>query len=195
MLSIIEKDKDFFTTLEGQLRGVRACIKDNCVRECFNCVGNTPLENQYSAAELLGIFYKSIPKHQRYDIVLDVYMRSNYSKSLAKHVRAIKKYRPSNFADDIKALADSDGNIVVYRGGVLSKTPERSVSWTTNINVALFFTEYCRRGYKGNNIGVYKGTISIGDVIAYTNERKEYEILQYDSVGVSRLLCKWNNLA
>ncbi|ATW25621.1 hypothetical protein [Candidatus Formimonas warabiya] len=182
MVSIIEDNEDFFTTLEGQLRGVRACIKDNYVRECFDYVGNTPLENQYSAAELLGIFYSSIPKDQRYDIVLDVYMRSNHSKNLAKYVRAIKKYRPSTYADDIKTLADSTGNIVVYRGGVLSKNPDRSVSWTTNINMALFFTDYCRRGYKGNNIGVYMGNISIDDVIAYTNDRNEYEILQYGSV-------------
>ena len=70
--------------------------------------------------------------------------------------------------------------ITVYRAGEepIEKAKYR-ISWTTDINTALFFlNDYIER----HAAHLYTGKIKPGKIIAYTNDRDESEVLQYGSV-------------
>ena len=64
--------------------------------------------------------------------------------------------------------------ITIYRGVTEynEKNVDKSLSWTLSFVTALYFTT--RFNQHGN---VYKATISPDDVLAYTNIRKEQEVI------------------
>jgi hypothetical protein len=136
----------------------------------------------YTATNMLDFFYDCIPDKQKYNIVIDVYTNAKCAtKRFSKYIKDIKKYRPINYVKSIKQFADEKGNITVYRGGTdTSAPPNKGISWSIERSIAEFFAyRFQCLGIKGY---VYSGEINIKDVIAYTNDREEYEILQYKSV-------------
>lgn len=70
--------------------------------------------------------------------------------------------------------------ITVYRSGEeeIEEAPE-CCSWTLSKDVADFFM-YKYRNRHANYI--YKAKLATKDVIAYTNEREEFEVIQFCSV-------------
>ena len=142
----------------------------------------------YNIFSLLDYFFDKIPDSQKFAVVLDVYTitAENNNRRILKYLKAVKPLIPAEVKDIISALADSNGEIMVYRGGQKSKDASRRVSWTTSVDIAEFFAKryLYYNGFRdgGGKAVVYTGVIKPQDVIAYTNGRKEKEIIQYCSV-------------
>ncbi|GHV12229.1 hypothetical protein FACS1894219_04750 [Clostridia bacterium] len=136
---------------------------------------------------VLDYFFNQIPDEQKHAAILNVYtmVAENNNRQILRYLRAVKPLIPIEMSDAILALADDTGNIKVYRGGVESKDPSRRISWTTSLEVADFFANRFSARSHGKAF-IYQGTINTRDVFAYTDERKEKEIVQHCGVkGIS----------
>lgn len=73
--------------------------------------------------------------------------------------------------------------VTIYRGVTEynEKDVDKSLSWTLDIDTALYFAT--RFNQHGN---VYKATISPDDVFAYTNTRKEHEVI-VNPIGLNNI--------
>lgn len=121
--------------------------------------------------------YDEIPDKYKYDFAIAAYQHHGDSiPAVRKAVRGARKYGKPILPEDIAALDE----ITVYRAGeeVLSKCKYR-LSWTTSKEVALFFLDW----YGGRHARyLYCAKIRPADIIAYTDERKEKEVIQYAKV-------------
>ena len=128
-------------------------------------------------------FWNSIPDNLKYETAIDAYMNHGDSFSIVrKRVREALKYGKPDLPEWIK----SQKEITIYRAGEepIEKAKYR-ISWTTDIEKARWFLyEWNGRHAKY----LYKGVISIDKIIAYTNERKEHEVMQYRNVRNIELL-------
>ena len=73
--------------------------------------------------------------------------------------------------------------VTIYRGVTEynEKDVDKSLSWTLDVDTALYFaTRYNQHG------NVYKATISPDDVLAYTNIRKEHEVI-VNPIGLNNI--------
>ncbi|MDR2536808.1 MAG: hypothetical protein LBC46_00735 [Treponema sp.] len=133
----------------------------------------------FSTVAILEWVFDSIPDNQKYDAFIDVYiMAKDCSRWAWRFIPSIRECKPAAVKTYIRELADSEGNIIVYRGGLERRDPARFTSWTISLEVAEFFAK-CT---KGKETVVYKGVITADDVAAYTDERQEQEIIQFRRV-------------
>ncbi|ODR36275.1 hypothetical protein [Eisenbergiella tayi] len=144
-------------------------------------LGNTPLDG-LTSIEALQYCYDLLPDNVKYEIVVEIYTMAKGSlENMKKYVRDIRKYRPSNYLEELPEKTQLLDLIPVYRGGCedISKAA-CSLSWTLSRNTAeWFYNRYCICGQSPN---LYKGVIKPDDIISYTNGRNEMEILQYRKV-------------
>lgn len=128
-------------------------------------------------------FYEQIPDNLKYNFAISAYMHHGDSlPAVRKAVRSALKYGAPVLPPEIAAQE----TITIYRAGEedITKCKYR-ISWSTDINTALFFLNT----YGGRHANyLYKGQIKTADIIAYTNERKENEIMQYNKVFNIELL-------
>lgn len=130
--------------------------------------------------ELMPIAFKyfdEIPDELKYNFAIEAYTNHGDAVPAVRHaVRNAKKYGRPNLP---AAMAAAD-HITIYRAGeeIITKCKYR-ISWTTNKDTALFFLNT----YAGRHAShLYKAKIKPADIIAYTNDRKESEIMQYMKV-------------
>ena len=124
-------------------------------------------------------FYDDIPDDMKYEFCTGAYTHHGDSvPGVRKAVRNALKYGRPKLPEDIVSADE----VVVFRAGEepIEKAKYR-ISWTTDINVALFFLN------RGRLIGrhashLYTGKIKPEKIIAYTDDRKEREIMQYRNV-------------
>lgn len=156
--------------------------------------GNTAEYGCMNARDALLMMYPEIPKSQKYQVVFDVFtMLKQPASDLLDLVLDVRKYRPDKILDPLRELTDPSGNLIVYRGsGKKERYPQYSMSWTLNKDIAVFFArDYWLTRTQKNAYYIYRGVINIDDIIHYTNDREESEIVQFNSVKniqVERLL-------
>lgn len=142
----------------------------------------TMLGNDGEALYALNLLHEKIPGDQLYGITLDVYTNSRIPFP-KKRILDLRKVRPSDYLKDIpEELADIDP-VVIYRATLNGDAKEvrKEISWTTDKDTALFF--YGRNIHIGfKEVHLYRGTIEKSKIIAYTNQRNEFEVLQHMSV-------------
>lgn len=123
------------------------------------------------------MFYDEIPDNLKYDFAISAYQHHGDSiPAVRKAVRGAAKYGKA----DLPAELQAKEVITVYRAGEedITKCKYR-ISWTTDRSVAEFFLNtYIRR----HASYLYTAQIRPADVIAYTDDRQEKEILQYRKV-------------
>lgn len=123
------------------------------------------------------MFYDEIPDDLKYDFAISAYQHHGDSiPAVRKAVRGAAKYGKA----DLPAELQAKEVITVYRAGEedITKCKYR-ISWTTDRSVAEFFLNT----YIGRHASyLYTAQIRPGDVIAYTDDRNEKEILQYRKV-------------
>lgn len=122
-------------------------------------------------------FYDEIPDNLKYDFAVEAYQHHGDSiPAVRKAVRDAAKYGKA----DLPAELQAQEVITVYRAGEedITKCKYR-ISWTTDRSVAEFFLNT----YIGRHAAyLYTAQIKPADVIAYTDDRDEKEILQYRKV-------------
>lgn len=122
-------------------------------------------------------FFEEIPDNMKYDFAIKAYTHHGDSiPSVRKAVRVARKYGVPVLPPEIA----SKDVITVYRSGEepINKAKYR-ISWTTDKEVADFFM-YTYRNRRANHI--YKAQIKTKDIIAYTDDRNEREVMQYRKV-------------
>jgi len=134
--------------------------------------------------------FDCIPDEQKYDVIVAVHTHEESpKKSLNKYLNAIKSLIPSDVAESVADHVDSDGNVTVYRGGVLVKNPALCPSWTLDFDVAEWFAK--RFLFMGDTV-LYKGLIKANDIIAYVQDRGEEEIIQHRGVNGIEVIRNYN---
>lgn len=122
-------------------------------------------------------FFDKIPNKDKYPIFEHIYTSAEYGfKYLNKDfIKKVFKYADRNNLSKLYHLIDDKGYITIYRGqDDLSLDINKSYSWTTNINTAIFFaTRFNYDGY------IYSGKIHINNILGYFDNRDEDEIILY----------------
>lgn len=145
--------------------------------------------NQYicgyaeTGAIVLQIGKHIIPKPIQYQIAIDLYTdKGDLYSEILDIVKDGNEYRPDDWNKEMPECVRNDTTFTVYRAGAENiDNAAECMSWTLWRDVAEWFAErheYYRQGTQH----LYKATISADDVIAFTNERQEFEIIQYQGV-------------
>lgn len=129
------------------------------------------------------IVYDEMPTEYRRDFIVGCYIHhGNSCPTVRKAVRQLPKNGINELPEDLRCAE----YITVYRAGEepLSKAQYR-LSWTTSKEKALFFIN----DYIGSHANyLYEAKIRPCDVIAYTDDREEKEVLQYRKVYDVRMI-------
>lgn len=130
--------------------------------------------------EVMGLafqFYDEVPDELKYNFAVEAYTHHGDSMPVVrKAVRGARKYGAPVLPEELREQAI----ITIYRAGEepIDKARYR-ISWTTDLEKAVwFYSEYIGRHAKH----IYRGEIKTADIIAYTDDRGEHEVMQYRKV-------------
>lgn len=125
------------------------------------------------------LYYDYVPDDLKYNFAIDAYTcAGDHIPAVRQAVRLARRYGSPNLPEELQSL----DWITVYRAGEepIAKAKYR-ISWTTDREKAVWFhnrnLEYLHRPSS-----VYRAKIRPGDCIAYTDARKEREVMQYRKV-------------
>lgn len=187
-----EKESDTGLLFQVPLGIIAGCL-DACTEEDWEQL--TFILTESNSAPYLGwlfpAFFPSVPDSEKYNLALQVY--SNHGDGydcVREAVKEIRKYGSPELPSELDDL------IHIYRAGYedISEAPY-SLSWTTDKAMAEKFV--VMQSMKNDKpSALYEGWIRKEQILAYTNDRNESEIIQYGSVmdvreiPVSRLIIK-----
>ena len=99
---------------------------------------------------------------------------------IRKYVRQARKYAPIEKRIPAEMIALPE--IEVYRAGEepIDKAAYR-ISWTTSLDVAKWFYDRAIT-FQWPQRHIYKGIIKPGEIICYSDDRQEKEVMQYNNV-------------
>lgn len=141
----------------------------------------TLLGNTGESLYALDLVHDKIPSNQLYEITLDIYTDSRVSfAGHKKRILELRKVRPDDYLKELPEELRQTDPLTVYRAtqSMADRKIGTEISWTTNKNVAIWF--YQR--FPSESRHLYKATISKDKIIAYTNRRNEFEVLQHQGV-------------
>ena len=124
-------------------------------------------------------YFCLMPDEYKYDFVVYAYIYGgDESGAVRKEIRRAERYGSPKWPAE---LASQDV-LTVYRAGTEPIERARfSISWTVDLKRALWFRNYNRDHLKGES-RIYRAKIRKSDVKAYSNIRKEQEVMQYRKV-------------
>lgn len=127
--------------------------------------------------EAFSLYYKGMPEQYRRGFVVGCYV--HHGDSIPECRKALVQL-PKNGVNELPEEYRKRPYITVYRAGEedIDET-QYKISWTLDIKVAEFFM-YTWRSRHAN--AIYKAKIKPDDVIAFTNERQEQEVMQFRGV-------------
>ncbi len=136
-----------------------------------------------TGAIVLQIGKHIIPKPIQYQIAIDLYTdKGDLYSEIMDIVKNGKEYRPDDWNKEMPECVRNETTFTVYRAGAENiDDAAECMSWTLWRDVAEWFAERHEHYGQGTQ-HLYKATISADDVIAFTNERQEFEIIQYQGV-------------
>ena len=168
-------------------KGLKAGVAGNweLVEDAAQCDAET-------AAALLQILDEKMPSELKYRIALYHYSHhgDNYPV-IRRCLRENKKHRAENWRDQLPEAVRANKVFTVYRGGSESINKAKyKMSWSLSRDVAEWFaSRNVLFGYPDQHI--YRATIPADKVIAYINDRSEFEIVQYQNVrNIVELPCE-----
>lgn len=136
-----------------------------------------------TGAIVLQIGKNIIPKPIQYQIAIELYTdKGDMYSEILDIVKSGKEYRSDDWNKEMPECVRNETTFTVFRAGKegINEATE-SMSWTLWRDVAEWFAERHEHYGQGTQ-HLYKATISADDVIAFTNERQEFEIIQYRGV-------------
>ena len=148
--------------------------KENDYESIFSLMEKKILFSRY-----IELFSK-IPDEQKYNIFREIWSRSEYGFDMLTFILKdeIFAYREhsqerNEAIEELKAMADGEPIITVYRGETIRSTPsDRALSWTLDVETAEFFA----RRFNSKGV-VLKAQIHVNDIYDYLRHRKEEEVL------------------
>lgn len=189
----IVKDKiPFVTDLAYWMSGHEDLIQQEAERYQYfynrfrQIVADKDFEDIYVSLSASGynkvslLFYElwkeDISFEERLNYIRKVYIDNEYGFSeflIDEFLSLLKSQKAKrDWESELKPLAKK-GYITVYRGEEDKSTKsEKAISWTTSFKTAIFFaSRYTIEG------GIVKGKVKLEDVLFYTNQRNEQEII------------------
>ena len=136
-----------------------------------------------AGAIVLKIGQRIIPKPIQYQIAISLYTdKGDMYDEIVDIVKNGRQHRPNDWDKEMPECVRKENTFTVYRAGKesIDKAAD-SLSWTLWRDVAEWFAER-HEHYGQEKQHLYKATISADDVIAFTNSRREFEIIQYRGV-------------
>lgn len=136
-----------------------------------------------NGAIVLKIGQRIIPKPIQYRIAISLYTdKGDMYDEIVNIVKNGREHRPNDWDKEMPECVRKANTFTVYRAGKesIDKAVD-SLSWTLWRDVAEWFAER-HEHYGQEKQHLYKATISADDVIAFTNSRREFEIIQYGGV-------------
>ncbi len=132
--------------------------------------------NQYR--DWLKQNYDKLLPEDRYRITIEIYTNDGYL--FPRHfIIGLKHIKPNNYLKDLPDVFHAIDPITVYRATSMSPHSARTeLSWTTNKNVAIWFYQRLHKSVRR----LYAATICKNRIIAYTNQRNEFEVIQHCGV-------------
>lgn len=124
----------------------------------------------------------------QFQMFIDVYINDGYHFPRKLIVKA--KRLSKSISESVRLFGLPDGNpVTIYRA---TKTQGIRVrlepSWTTDKNTAILFSQRAKLMHGSKNaLPIYTGTIERSKIIAFTNDRDEYEVIQHGGVIISGL--------
>jgi|688.fasta_scaffold74905_2 hypothetical protein len=167
-LKMMQVDKYF----AQKLKFVEDAIKTKAFQKLFTRVDKKILIPTFIE------MYNDIPDDQKYDVFVDLYMRSEFGFEMLPREILSDLFKKRNFSGDWKKrmqalkkkLKSSPETVKIYRG-VGSKSTKDGISWTLSKKVAEFFAN--RFGSRGE---VQQKEINSSEIIDYLTDRGEEEI-------------------
>ena len=145
-------------------------------------------------AEGLEYAYPYLPDEYKFSIPTDCYTQNgDHMPIVRKYVRQARKYAPieKRIPEEMISMKE----ITIYRAGTEPMDKARyRISWTTSIEKAQWFISwttsiekaqwfYDRALHFGSPVcHLYRGVIRPEQIIWYTDDRNEKEVMQYGSV-------------
>lgn len=131
--------------------------------------------------ESFARFYNCLPDDLQRKTAIEAYMQHGDSfNAVCKAVTALAG-RPTHGLYELPEELSKQEVIRVYRAGVESiDKASDCMSWTTDLAVAQWFQT--RNNVRDWESTIYTGLIRTKDIIAYTDDRKEKEVIQYKAV-------------
>lgn len=184
--------------LAEDARKAEAEINDLVKEKCLKCeiwkfafgdyalaVGNKSPETYKLYRKLVKI--DNIPVEVQLNLLVDIYMHNRVLSDFPRYlVSAYKKYpeelknlKKECTAISLKDYMDTEGYITVYRGEYINAACDssinlnRAVSFTLDYDRAKFFA--CR--YYPEKSFIYTAKVALKDVLFYTDEREEKEVI------------------
>ncbi|MCD8116867.1 MAG: hypothetical protein LUE21_07095 [Oscillospiraceae bacterium] len=142
-----------------------------------------------SRAEALGwlaVYYDKMTDYDKFWNTVDVYQEVEGGFPNSWLIR-LKKIKPNDYLKDLDPSLSGAKEITVYHGATTNdlRNPRTAPSWTTDRNVAIWFSN--RRTYfDGGTPICYQATISTDKIIATLSDRDEHEIIQH--MGVKNII-------
>lgn len=138
------------------------------------------LGNTDDALFALNVAHDRIPPEQLYEITLDVYTNSRIPfTGCKKRIIELRKVRPADYLKELPEELEHIAPLTVYRAtpSSIDQKIGTELSWTTSKDVAVWFYQRLL-----GDKHLYKATIFKDKIIAYTNCRNEFEVLQHRGV-------------
>lgn len=131
--------------------------------------------------DLLYVCEDFMPLEAKCRFALEHYdNHGDHSPIIRKYVRRARIIRPENWRDALPESVRDLDTFTIYRGSS-SDISRASLSWSLSYDVAEWFARRNNFLYQ-LPVHVYQATIKADKVIAYLNEREEFEIVQYRNV-------------
>lgn len=118
------------------------------------------------------LYYGQMPEKYRRDFVVGCYMHHGDHYPCCR--MALRRLPKNGINELPKRFAKKDVVEIWRAGNEEEELAKYRISWTTSYKVANDF--YRSKHY------LYRGEIRPCDIIAYTNEREEHEVMQYNKV-------------
>ena len=178
IMAPIREDKDEYRLYYRILKAEEAML-----RKEWESVSQYICGYAETGAIVLQIGKHIIPKPIQYQIAIDLYTdKGDLYSEIMDIVKNGKAYRPDDWNKEMPECVRNETTFTVYRAGEENiDDAAESMSWTLWHDVAEWFAERHEHYGQGTQ-HLYKATISADDVIAFTNERQEFEIIQYYGV-------------
>jgi len=135
------------------------------------------------AAAILRVFSDRLsPKYKREIALFHFTDKGDSYPIIRRTVIESLNCRPENWRDNLPEPVRELDTFTVYRAGVEPiENAQFSMSWTLSRDVAEWFAKR-QEHYGWGESHLYRGIISAEKIIAYLNDRREFEIVQYGNV-------------
>lgn len=155
----------------------------------------TIIESCYSEVDYHNLhslikWYEFMSPVEKYESTIDFYtnteMKSGFLKKL---VISCKKDKPASVDLQLQSMVDEFGDLKIYTASTKKSKQGiiNQLSWTLDKVIADKF-KVRKQLIEGKSAFIYSAVINVKDVIAYTNNRREQEIIQHGNVKQLKII-------